>query len=209
MKKGNTPPSWKRIPIGDLVAEVKTWNPSHSNSEDEFTYIDIGAVDQELKEVTNPRALPCSDAPSRARQIISSRDILVSTVRPNLNAVAIVPESFQGAIASTGFCVLRAQENLINPIFLFHWVKSPLFIEDMIRKATGASYPAVSDRIILESKITLPPFPSSAASPRSWTRPNRCEPSAVPPWPSWTRWPNPSSWRCLGIPSAIQSIGQS
>jgi type I restriction enzyme, S subunit len=28
----------------------------------------------------------------------------------------------------------------------------------MVRKSTGASYPAVSDRIILESKIPLPPI---------------------------------------------------
>jgi type I restriction enzyme S subunit len=35
-------------------------------------------------------------------------------------------------------------------------VKHPRFIDDMVRKATGASYPAVSDRIVRESSIPLP-----------------------------------------------------
>ena len=29
----------------------------------------------------------------------------------------------------------------------------------MVRRATGASYPAVSNRIVFESKIPLPPLP--------------------------------------------------
>ena len=67
----------------------------------------------------------------------------MSTVRPNLNAVAVVPAQLDGATASTGFTVLRPSEEL-DGRFLFHWVQSPAFIADMVRKATGASYPAVS-----------------------------------------------------------------
>ena len=40
--------------------------------------------------------------------------------------------------------------------YLFHWVKTSQFISEMVKRATGASYPAVSDRIILESKLPLP-----------------------------------------------------
>ena len=40
----------------------------------------------------------------------------------------------------------------------FHWVRSPLFVAEMVRRATGASYPAVSDRIVCDSKIPLPPL---------------------------------------------------
>lgn len=84
--------------------------------------------------------------------------MLVSTVRPNLNAVAVVPAQLDGATASTGFTVLRPGEEL-DGRFLFHWVQSPAFIGDMVRKATGASYPAVSDRIVKESVIPAPPLP--------------------------------------------------
>jgi len=82
----------------------------------------------------------------------------VSTVRPNLNAVAVVPPELDGATASTGFTVLRPSEEL-DGRFLFHWVQSPPFINDMVRKATGASYPAVSDRIVKESELPAPPLP--------------------------------------------------
>ena len=85
-------------------------------------------------------------------------DILVSTVRPNLNGVARVPDHLNGATASTGFCVLRPQATKLDASYLFHWVQSAEFVGDMMRKATGASYPAVSDKIIAQSEILLPPL---------------------------------------------------
>lgn len=146
------------VPLLDLVERVETWNPLRSH-DDTFLYIDLSAVDQETKTIIGAKEIPCKDAPSRARQIVLSGDILVSTVRPNLNGVAQVQIQYDGATASTGFCVLRSRPDLLDSRYLFNWVKSPDFIEDMVRKATGASYPAVSDRIILDSIIPLPPLP--------------------------------------------------
>jgi type I restriction enzyme, S subunit len=57
------------------------------------------------------------DAPSRARKVVQTEDVLVSTTRPNLNAVAMVPDKFNDQIASTGFDVLRAPS--IDPRWLF------------------------------------------------------------------------------------------
>jgi type I restriction enzyme S subunit len=149
---------WKTVALGELVEHVQTWNPSRSRAEDIFDYIDLSAVDQETKIVTEAREVNCGDAPSRARQLVVRGDVLVSTVRPNLNGVARVPDNLDGATASTGFCVLRPRESMLASNYLFHWVKSPVFIADMVNKATGASYPAVSDRIILDSCIPLPPL---------------------------------------------------
>lgn len=147
---------WKNVPIGDVVESPKTWNPSRSTSDEVFNYIDLSAVDQDSKLIVGAREVSCKEAPSRARQLVAKGDIIVSTVRPNLNGVAQVPEYLDGATASTGFCILRPRSSLLDGRFLFHWVKSPLFIADMVNKATGASYPAVSDRIILESILPLP-----------------------------------------------------
>jgi type I restriction enzyme S subunit len=148
----------KPVAIGEVVERSKIWNPSRSSADEVFQYIDLSAVDQDAKLITGAREVPCGEAPSRARQLVESGDILVSTVRPNLNGVARVPEQLDGATASTGFCVLRANKTKANGAYLFHWVKSPAFITDMISKATGASYPAVSDRIIFDSQIPLPPL---------------------------------------------------
>ena len=149
---------WKTIALGDLVEPAKTWNPSRSPADEVFDYIDLSAVDQDAKLITGAREISCGEAPSRARQLVARGDVLVSTVRPNLNGVARVPDQLDGATASTGFCVLRARESKFDGGYLFHWVKSPAFVADMVNKATGASYPAVSDRIIFDSRIPLPPL---------------------------------------------------
>lgn len=144
------------VKLKELVLDVASWNPLRSDSDAEFQYIDLSAVNQETKAITGERTVLCAEAPSRARQIVRQRDVLVSTVRPNLNAVALVPENLDGATASTGFCVLRANPELLASNYLFHWVKTDAFINSMVQQATGASYPAVSDKIVLESKIPLP-----------------------------------------------------
>lgn len=158
LQKVHPSPIIQHVPLAKLVLDVTTRNPSTKPNET-FTYVDLSAVDQARRTIAGARALVGSEAPSRARQVICADDVLVSTVRPNLNGVALVPEDYDGAIASTGFCVLRPNRKLLDPAFLFQWVQSPSFVTDMVRKATGASYPAVSDRIVQQSLIPLPPLP--------------------------------------------------
>lgn len=146
-------------PIGETVHDIETWTPSSNGADHEFDYIDISSVDRVNKRITSPTRVTCKNAPSRARQLVRASDVLVSTVRPNLNGVAIVPPTLDGATASTGYCVLRANPDELDSRYLFYWVQTPDFIRDMVRKATGASYPAVSDRIVKESLIPLPPLP--------------------------------------------------
>jgi type I restriction enzyme S subunit len=143
--------------LGDLVEPVKTWNPA-SKPDESFYYVDLSAVDQVEKRITGANEVIGGEAPSRARQLIRQGDVLVSTVRPNLNGVASVTKEFDGATASTGFCVLRPCAQRLASNYLMHWVRSPQFIEAMVREATGASYPAVSDKIIKSSQIPLPSF---------------------------------------------------
>ena len=149
---------WRTVALGKVTTLAATWNPSRAPSDETFTYIDLSAVDQAAKQIIGAREIACAEAPSRARQLVARDDVLVATVRPNLNGVARVPEALDGATASTGFCVLRANQAELDGGYLFHWVKSPDFVADMVRKATGASYPAVSDRIIFDSAIPLPPL---------------------------------------------------
>jgi len=144
------------VRLRELMLDVQTWNPLRSDEDDEFDYIDLSSVSQELKAISDARKLRCAEAPSRARQLVKANDVLVSTVRPNLNGVALVTNEFDGATASTGFCVARPNPERLNANYLFHWVKSDAFIKSMVMQANGASYPAVSDKIVLESVIPLP-----------------------------------------------------
>ena len=116
------------VPIGELVRSVHKWNPCESATNELFTYIDIASVNRETKQVEEAVEILTHEAPSRARQIVKAGDILVSTVRPNLNAVAHLNSQFDGATASTGFTVLRTKPQRLDSWYLYYWVRTPYFI---------------------------------------------------------------------------------
>jgi type I restriction enzyme S subunit len=131
-------------------------NPSRNGS-GTFRYVDIAGIDRELKRIARAEAIPCSDAPSRARKEVRAGDVVVSTVRPNLNAIAQIPEDLDGEIASTGFAVLRANPKLVDSRYLFYRAQHQEFVDYLVANATGASYPAVSDSIVRRAALPLPP----------------------------------------------------
>lgn len=145
-----------KVPVGECLVRVRTCNPAVTLAGSYFDYLDIASVDRDAKKVTAATKTAAAEAPSRARQIVHAGDVLVSTVRPNLNAVAHVSDEFHAAIASTGFCVLRPRSDMLDSRYLFHWVKSEGFVKDMVARATGANYPAVSDKTVKTSLIPLP-----------------------------------------------------
>ena len=154
----SNPMGWESNDIGNHIVKVQTWNPQKTKIEESFTYIDLSSVNKDKKTIELPDVskITSADAPSRARQLVKTNDVLVSTVRPNLNGVAIVPDNLNGATASTGYCVLRSNTTTLNQKYLLYWVQSDFFINDMVMKSTGANYPAVSDKVIKENKINLP-----------------------------------------------------
>lgn len=135
-----------RIPLGNICD--KKIDTLSSQYDGKVEYIDISSTDNVEKVIVNTQAIDSKEAPSRARQLVKNGDILVSTVRPNLNAVAVIDrESNHILVASTGYCVLRCNSETDNH-YVFHFCQSPYFIDDMVRQATGASYPAVSSSIV-------------------------------------------------------------
>lgn len=139
------------------IAELVTSDIAQTgaNGPDEFDYVDISSVDNRTKRIEAPKRLAASDAPSRARQLLRVNDVLVSMTRPNLNAVALVPPSLDGAIGSTGFHVLRAEQNT-EPAWLFYAVQSPQFVHAMSELVQGALYPAVRPKDIRSFALLVP-----------------------------------------------------
>ena len=148
----------QRVPIAQVAGEPSTWNPKGSASNEPFRYIDISSIDPAEKRIRTVVTIAPAEAPSRARQLVRSGDVLVSTVRPNLNAVAVVPDDLDGATASTGFTVLRPDMASVDPRYLYYWVRSPKFVSEMTARATGASYPAVTEGVVRDSRLPLPPL---------------------------------------------------
>lgn len=115
-------------------------------------YIDIGSVNNRTKRIEAWKEIKGREASVRARQIVKAGDVLVSTVRPNLNTVALVDAELDGAICSTGFCVLRSGPEL-NSGYLFAFVQSQQFVDSLVELVQGALYPAVTDRQVLSQSI--------------------------------------------------------
>ena len=145
-------------PIRELVKKTHQLDPQKLGR-DTFIYVDISSVDKDTKKISAPQILSVNDAPSRARKEIKADDVLVATVRPNLNGVAIVPSQYSNQIASTGFCVLRADVQKLDPTYLFYFSQTDYFVSHLTELSTGAGYPAVSDEDILDTHIPLPLLP--------------------------------------------------
>lgn len=132
----------EKIKLGSLCTE-KIENISVKQC-DWLDYIDISSVDNVSKSINGYTTYSIDEAPSRAKQILKKGDILVSTVRPNLNAVAMCDvETNNTLVGSTGFCVLRPDDNT-NSKCIFYFCQSKYFVNELMSVATGASYPAVS-----------------------------------------------------------------
>ncbi|RKT47670.1 restriction endonuclease subunit S [Thiocapsa rosea] len=111
-------------------------------------------ADRRLKRITNAKTISSDQTPNRAKQRLEAGDVLVSMTRPNLNAIALVPEDLDGAIGSTGFYVLRSK--WVAPKFLFYLVQTREFIDQMTLRVQGALYPAVRPRDVLAFTFALP-----------------------------------------------------
>jgi len=154
------PAGWRWVRLGEISAKrVDTCSPKEKFL-DTFIYVDISSIDNVQKRIVSPQVLPAREAPSRARQIIKTGDILVATTRPNLNGVALVPPELDNQICSTGFCVLRIpDENLARLVFAY--VQSPTFVAIVSRLVQGALYPAITDDDVKKCWMPLP-------SPEEW-----------------------------------------
>jgi type I restriction enzyme S subunit len=149
---------WPRVALHELCERRSGVRDPRLSPDTPFRYVDITSVDRVSKTVVDARTMPGRDAPSRARKAIRAKDVIVSTTRPNLNAVALIPDELDDQIASTGFCVLRAGERL-DPEYLFAYVRSPAFVGALSDLVVGALYPAVTDRQVMSQNIPLPPLP--------------------------------------------------
>jgi type I restriction enzyme S subunit len=120
----------------------------------QIRYIDIAGVSYQ-EGVTSRETLTFSSAPSRARRCVEKGDIIISTVRTYLRAVAMIDEVDDGAIASTGFAVCRANENTDSK-FLYYAMMAEPFIDQVIVKSTGISYPAINSSTLGGIKLPVP-----------------------------------------------------
>ncbi len=107
-----------------------------------FHYVDISAL-------ANGRLILPRDpveyrhAPSRARRVIRSGDVLMAAVRPNLKAFAYCDLPDGGFVASTGFAVLRPKQDT-DPHFILCAILSDDVSRQIESRVVGSNYPAIN-----------------------------------------------------------------
>ena len=150
------PDSWCWARLKDI-----TFNHGQKVPNVNFSYIDIGSVDNVHQRLSKDENIISPEkAPSRARKIVKTGDILYATVRPYLHNMCIVNKAFScESIASTGFAVI-ATEQCIQNAFLFYYMLSPIFDQyaNSSENAKGVAYPAINDDKLYKAFIPIPPI---------------------------------------------------
>jgi type I restriction enzyme, S subunit len=109
----------------------------------ELSYIDIGNVDSSgnIHECITYRF---ENAPSRARRIVRHGDVIISTVRTYLQAIAPIQNPPENLIVSTGFAVVRPLKGVLEPNYCKYVLREPEFIAEVEKRSFGVSYPAIT-----------------------------------------------------------------
>lgn len=133
--------------------------PENVDPDFEIAYIDIGNVDSSgtIHEIVEYRF---EAAPSRARRIVRDGDVIISTVRTYLQAIAPIIEPPENLIVSTGFAVVRPRPDRLDPGFCRYAVREPRFLAEVEMRSTGISYPAINASEIGDIAISLPEPPT-------------------------------------------------
>ena len=148
------PESWKWCRLGDLV-----YNFGQKKPDKTFSYVDVSSIDNKNLKLSNQENILTKDeAPSRARKIIKKDTIIYSTVRPYLLNMCIIDKEFSHEpIASTAFAILNPFTGVYNK-YLFYYLQSPTFINYVNNVMSGVAYPAINDKKLYNSLISLPPL---------------------------------------------------
>lgn len=146
---------WKTLGGVTLPTENIKWKYTDKI----YQYIDLTSVSRENKTITDTIAISVNNAPSRAQKIVKEHDVIFATTRPTLQRFTIISKKFSGEIASTGYCVLRANCKEVLPKWIYYQISTERFNQYVEVNQSGSAYPAISDAKVKEFKIPIPPLP--------------------------------------------------
>ncbi len=152
---GSVPEHWGVKPLKRTASFNDDVLSETTDPEYEIEYVDIGGVSLE-RGIENTEAMPFGKAPSRARRTVKDGDVIVSTVRTYLKAIAPIRNSPSNLVVSTGFAVVRPRDGL-HPSFASYGLQASYFMDEVLAHSTGVSYPAINASEMMCFKIPIPP----------------------------------------------------
>ena len=157
---GELPAHWEVKRLKHLATVNDEALPETTDPDMEIAYVDIGNVDS-IQGITDVEELVFEDAPSRARRIVRQGDVIISTVRTYLRAIAQIEATDANLIVSTGFAVIRPRQ--MDDGFVAYAVNAPYFVECVVAYSVGVSYPAINASELACLDIAFPSLPEQRA----------------------------------------------
>ena len=153
---------WEVKQLGSVVDTDPENLGSNTRPDFTFNYLALEDVDRGVLRGHSEQLF--ASAPSRARRKLRTNDVLVSTVRPNLQSHLLFTKELGNWVCSTGFCVVRCREGVTNPRFVYY----QLFTERVKRQIeallTGSNYPAINSAETFRAlEIPIPHYDEQSA----------------------------------------------
>jgi len=152
---GEIPEHWETQRLKYIASLNDETLGETTNPDFQLLYVDISGVDA-IAGIQHKEKLVFGDAPSRARRKVRHGDVIVSTVRTYLRAIAPVVEPEANLIVSTGFAVVRPMNELESQ-FALYALRAPYFVEEVVANSVGVSYPATNTSELATFFVALPP----------------------------------------------------
>ena len=118
-------------------------------------YVSTGAVNGNIIESDDIELVDYSSRPSRANLVACSGDILFAKMAETEKTLLLDDETEKN-IYSTGFCAIRAKENIIEPKALYYLLGSSLFLNQKNTNSSGATQRAITNTGLSKIRIKLP-----------------------------------------------------
>ena len=149
----NLPSEWSIVKVRD-VAKINGPSIQRNYNHEWIEYIDIASV--EKGTIKSLQVLPLKEAPSRARRIVQDNDILISSVRPNLEHYVFIKKAKPNTVASTGFAVITPKN--VQPRFSYYYLTTKPFTNylTIIAESHTSAYPSFNPDVIENSELILP-----------------------------------------------------
>ena len=148
---------WKEIKISD-IADVNMQSINKNFKFSTIEYIDTSSV--EKGRLVNIQIISTEEAPSRAKRRIKKNDVLISSVRPNLEHYYFVESCKENTVVSTGFVVVSPKK-ATYPYFLYCLLTTDKYTQYLTQVANShtSTYPSFNPDIIYDSSFVIPDYP--------------------------------------------------
>jgi type I restriction enzyme S subunit len=151
---GQIPEHWETQRL-KYLSSVNDENLGEDTDPDyEILYVDIGNVDAS-QGIQRKESMRFGDAPSRARRKVCQGDVIVSTVRTYLRAIAPITTAEPNLVVSTGFAVIRPGTRL-DSAFASYALRAPYFVEAVVANSVGVGYPAINAGDLVSLPVAFP-----------------------------------------------------